>query len=525
VRRFAAFALLVMAAAAAAAESPSVRMTLEPKSLAPGQTATLRVELPGGFHLRTAPDLQLKNLEIVQGPSIENRFQWINGKSSSQTILLYGLQPLAPGPASVGPVHFAAPTGEPLVAPRIAVEVAAGMAGPPAELAGPGARSTDPALVSRLDPPNPIAGQQAIWTLYLLTRGQATRAEVSSLPDFRGFWAEDLERDSGEGSRIWTLDGVPWRAYPLLRKALFPIRPGPLSIGSAEATVSVRSDVFDVFGDPFGEGRSVRTSSAPLPVVSRPSPPDAAALPVGRFSFSASLDRTKAMVGESVTLSAALSGDGRLSDAAPPSLNVEGARVSAPESRLTLARAGRLTFTRTWQWLLTPTRAGTVSIQPLSIGTYDPTGRRIRLLRSDALAVAVTPLPTAAAPAAAEPPLAALPAARDRTGVPRGGAAAGGAAVLALLLLGAGFLLGRRRARGPAPAAEATNPEAAAEELLGRLAEALAEAPQERWTEYRRLRDELDAARYAPELSSREEAAREIADRVRKTARRWKVRL
>ncbi|HET9794879.1 MAG TPA: BatD family protein, partial [Thermoanaerobaculia bacterium] len=338
-RRAAAVLSAVFAAAvlfggrAAAADLPSATATLSPSELSAGQTAVLQIEVNGSFRVSTAPVLPLTNLTVVAGPSLENRFEWINGRSSSRTVLVYQVRAGKPGHASVGAIRLVDGSGRAVTTAPITAEIRNGIG---AEEPAAPETGGDPLLVSRLDPPAPYVGQQAVWTLYLVTRGQAERGEVESLPDFRGFWAEDLEREGNVQPQVWNIRGTLYRAYPMIRKALFATRAGRISIGPARARVSVRSSVFDVFDSPLADAAPIEKECAPLAVSPRPSPDPG--LPVGKFALKLSLDRPRVAAGQAVAVTAQLSGDGRLADVAAPSLTVAGARVSEPETRLSIRR-------------------------------------------------------------------------------------------------------------------------------------------------------------------------------------------
>jgi len=515
-------ATLLLASWALADDVPKASVTLMPEQLSAGQSAILQIEVDGGFRLSRSPALPLTNLEVVAGPSLENRFEWINGKSSSKTILVYRVRAREAGRAGVGPVRLTDASGRTVVTDPLSILVE--RAAPDAETPAPDSIE-DPALVARVDPPSPWAGQQAVWTLYLVTRGQATQGEVHSLPDFRGFWAEDLERETNVEPKIWNVRGVLWRAYPMARKAIFANRGGTLTIGAAHARVAVRRMSFDFFDSRFGDAPPVERASAPVSVVCRPRPGEPE-LPVGTFAWKASLDRSRATAGGALTLTAQLSGDGRLAGMPPPPVAIPGARVSEPESRLALKRGSeRLSSVRTWQWVVTPLSPGTLTIEPLRLAVFDPAaGRRIELA-SAPLRVTVDPAAVAAAPAAipAEPAVPAAAPAPARRSLP----ATAGLAALAAALVAAGYWAGRRR-RSPEPPPAASDPALSPEDRLDGLLAALSapaarrggDAPA-RLAEWRRRREEI---RFAPILSSRREATEALEHEVRQATSRWSQR-
>jgi hypothetical protein len=520
---FAVAALLGVFAAGEARAASSVTATLEPERLAAGQTTMLRIQFQGDFGPRTAPTLSLSNFEVVAGPSIENRFSWINGQATHETILLYRLRALKPGPATVGALRFQSSSGTVTETPPMTATVEKGDAAVPAT---PGRRS-DPALVSQLDPPSPFVGQQAVWTVYVLTRGELTQAEIKSLPDFKGFWTEELDREPNVSPRIWNLDGVAWRAYPIARKALFPNHAGKLAVGEARAVAVLRRDFFDFFGNtPFGEPPAVEVASPELSLTCRPLPGDESAIPVGTFTLKTWLDRKELSAGDSTTLTAQISGDGRLNDLPAPPLSAPGMRISEPESKLSWKRnSARLTSQRQWQWILTAEEGGHLTIPSVEVTVFDPAAGAVRRVSAPPLTIAVSkPAPPPAPTPAAEP------VRESRTGraavAPAGVAAA--AVALSLLLLGVGFFLGKRKHSlhpGAAGTTELDSPERHLEALLEKIAAnsrlARRQEAREQLEEIRRRFDEI---RFGPQLSSREEAARDLRQRALRLARSLSIR-
>jgi hypothetical protein len=503
------------------AETPALSARLEPERLPAGGMTTLQIAISGNVRLKGSPDLALQNFQLVAGPSIENRFEWINGRSSSQTILIYHLRALKPGPASVGPIRISGAAGETLEAPQVTATVE--KSGEPSGEARPGPVSSDPALVARLDPARPYAGQQAVWTLYLVTRGRATQGEIKSLPDFKGLWAEDLDRDPNVLPQVWNIAGTSWHAYPMIRKALFANRPGAISIGAARALIAVRADFFDVFGDsPFSESRPVEREAAPIAAVFRALPESGDRLPVGSFSLKSSVDRRDVAPGGSFSVTAVLSGDGRLADVAAPGLSIAGARISEPESRLSIRRSSqRLSSARSWQWVVTPEKPGILTVPAMRISTFNPVTGAVADVASPPMDVRTAGPLAPATPAAA--PL--LPAPAARSAFPSPAVLVPGIAAAALLLLAAGYRLGRARSPGPGP----DRPEGTPEERIGSMLGALAAKASRRGGtapgEIARLRDELARIAYSPQLSSRDEALEGLEAETLRLAKRWKARI
>ena len=518
-----------------AAELPPVTATLEPDRLAAGEMTILRITVEGSIRLKGAPDLALKNFQVESGPSIESRFEWINGHSSNQTILMYRLRAIKPGPASVGPVRIVDSLDRTLESPVASTTIGASPERTAPERSAPdrnglnaGTISSDPQLIARLDPPRPYVGQQAIWTLFLVTRGRATQGEIKSLPDFKGFWAEDLDRESGGSPQVWNVGGILWRAYPMIRKAVFANRAGTLPIGDARAIIAIRSELFDIFADsPFSDSRPVERESPPITAQCRALPENAAHLPVGSFALKVSVDRPDVPPGGSFTVTAALTGDGRLADVAAPDLPLAGARASEPETRLSLRRTGgKVTAARSWQWVVTPEKSGPLSIPAIRISTFNPGSGRIVDATSAPITIHASGMPASTPPSPAPAP-APTPRRFERS-LPLPAVLVPAVVSAALLILAVGYRLGRGRSRLVSPAPESAfpeRPEAGVERVLDALDTASRRRGSEAVAEVARLREELIRVAFSPQLSSRDEALGRLEEASRRLARRWRVRV
>ena len=74
--------------------------------------ATITVSLDRlvrGERLRRDP---AQNLAFVGEPSVASEFAWINGEVVRRKVFRYRVRPIAPGPASVGPIELNAEDGQ-----------------------------------------------------------------------------------------------------------------------------------------------------------------------------------------------------------------------------------------------------------------------------------------------------------------------------------------------------------------------------------------------------------------------------
>jgi len=250
----------------------------------------------------------------------------------------------------------------------------------------PGQR--DLILRAVVDNERPFIGQQVTYSLYLLARTNVSSIEKLQIPRLDGFWSEDVEAPQQLVPEQRILDGVPYTAYLLRRRALFPLRPGKAAIEPAEV------QVLTGFGMLFSRESSRRSSQA-LQLEVHPLPP---AKPagfdlgnVGQWTLSASADPSSVAVGQPITFRLVATGHGNVRDLRLPRLPVlSGVRAyDATVSDKETIERGQINGTRTVEQLLVPERTGAVEIPSLAMDIFDPVQKQYRTVRTDPIALRV----------------------------------------------------------------------------------------------------------------------------------------
>ena len=250
----------------------------------------------------------------------------------------------------------------------------------------PGQR--DLILRAVVDNERPFIGQQVTYSLYLLARTNVSSIEKLQIPRLDGFWSEDVEAPQQLVPEQRILDGVPYTAYLLRRRALFPLRPGKAAIEPAEV------QVLTGFGMLFSRESSRRSSQA-LQLEVQPLPPGKPAGfdfgNVGQWTLSASAEPSNAPVGQPITFRMVASGRGNVRDLRLPRLPVlSGVRAyDATVSDKETIERGQINGTRTVEQLLVPERTGAVEIPSLAMDIFDPVQKQYRTVRTDPIALRV----------------------------------------------------------------------------------------------------------------------------------------
>jgi len=405
--------VVLVASAALAAEDVQVTARTDADEVALDGTLnliiTVNVFSKGDQAELTLPDL--KDFDVVsRAQSEQDAFTYLNNKPSFRRTLVatVKLAPRREGQLTIEPARVtyngrkyktqpisvrALPAGQ-TPAPRS--RAAQQQPQPPPPLPSPFAedgsvdpfqdmhpQSRDLVLRASIDRERPFVGQQVTYSLYLLARINVSGIDKLQLPRLDGFWSEEIEAPQQLMSEARLIDGVPYRAFLLRKRALFPLRPGKVQIDPAEV------EVMTGFGMLFSRSSTRRSSQPvsldvqPLPELHKPAGFDAGN--VGSWTLTASLDPVAVAVGQPVTFKLVAQGRGNVRNLALPKLGqIPGLRsYDATTNDKESIEQGQVTGTRTVEQLLVPERTGTIEIPALSMDVFDPAQKAYRAVRTD----------------------------------------------------------------------------------------------------------------------------------------------
>jgi len=575
-RLLAFLAAAALAAAPAPAQDTSVRAEVDANRVGVDDNVQLTIVIEGNAQL-TGPLVPpaLKNLRLVSGPDQSTQVSISNGAMTQTVSLIYVLQPLAAGRAEIGPARVRLSSGEKTTAP-LALEVVPGSIRPPRQQrrsileeafggdpfgssTGRGRPRAEPkvtmsAVASRS---RAYVGEPILITYYMYTQASVASVQLTSAPQFPGFWTEDPDqaKTAPQGERT-TQGGEPYMRFAIGRRLIFPTRAGTLTIPPAAFRVSLaRLSVFD-------GGGTVERSTATLQITADPVPttPDFSGA-VGEFQVRAALDRSTVGLGQAATLRFTVEGSGNLKWVERgPQLAVPGARVYPPQvkSDLKVGLDG-IKGSKTWEFVIVPETNGALIIPALPFSYFAPSSGVVKHLESPPLTLQVEGPGAAAAPGVPAAP--ARPAARpdglalrsDLDIPPRPLPEPGTRALLiglglVLLLHGVvagGSLWSQRRAAVPGRAAPRQSVRRALGDLeqarkgglskeqaaaliertlhgvFGNVDENGAGPVSERERAIREVLQQVQFIRYAPQLGDYSEQIGSVATRAAEVVRKW----
>ncbi|MCP4603252.1 MAG: protein BatD [Proteobacteria bacterium] len=238
-----------------------------------------------------------------------------------------------------------------------------------------------------------VVGEPLVLTIYLYTARNISDLNVVREPGTEGFWVENLL----PANRQLTTEPVQisGRGYDraVLRKTiLFPIKPGVLTIAPTMVDLEVRRGGF------FSRRKSIKRASLPVQIdvsqlPTENQPPGFNPANVGTYNFKAKADQTEVKVGEPVTLTLKVRGDGNLRNLVMPELTeVTGFKTYAPESEVNVRTQGEsITGTRSNRVLMIPKEPGEYVVPKISWSYYDPRRGKYKTVSSRPQKVVVHP--------------------------------------------------------------------------------------------------------------------------------------
>lgn len=364
------------------------------------EQATLEIEVSGS--VRNLPEPRLPSLPTfeVYSQGQSSNISIINGKMSSSVTYRYLLLPRKPGSFPIEQVAVVYKNKR-FVGNRVELAILdKGIATTPhlqQSAADPKGGSKDYFLQAVVDKKNPYVNEQVTLTLKFYVAVQYYGSPELTEPTTIGFWTEVV----GNKSPYW--QNVSGRRYRVIERkyALFPTQTGELTIGRStiRTTVAARKRSGgtrrDVFADFFGRGTDVSTSSRPIKIDVRPLPregrPADFSGTIGRFTISATADKTEVEINQPVTVTFRLKGTGNIKSASEPNLpELEDFRVyrASSNENITVVE-DKIGGTKTYEEVFIPRRVGTLDIPAIQFSYFDPGKEKYRQVTSKPIKIRV----------------------------------------------------------------------------------------------------------------------------------------
>ena len=377
----------------------SIQISIDKNRLEKGELLKLSIQVVDGEDFAKVDLSPLENdFEIVSGPSQQNNIQWINGSVSNTKTLSWTLMPRRSGnlviPILSGTVGKRTFKGEKI----------------PIQVGKSGNDGFDEVFIAaEIDKENAYLGEQVTLTYKLYKKIDIDIAGIDQfqMPDFRGFWTEELytpQRLQYQSKEV-AIKGVRYQVANLGQRALFPIASDKHEIPPVKIKVQLevkkkkkrRDPFFDPFFDSFLSETKTRilvTDKRNLKIKQYPQPrPFDFTGAVGEFELNAAIDRESVKVNEGITLTIILKGTGNIGLFSLPDTKFpESIEVFPPTENFDKdGFRNQITGNQKWEYVLIPRQEGSLIIPMVQMSFFDPKSETWKRTNTDPIQISVSP--------------------------------------------------------------------------------------------------------------------------------------
>ncbi len=268
-----------------------------------------------------------------------------------------------------------------------------------------GLSSDDLFVKVEVDRSSVYKGEQIIATIRVYTRVNLARFGEIKMPDFAGFWNQEIPTPAQVSLERLNYQGKLYNAGILRRSVLVPQQTGKISIDPFEIECMIniprknqRSPFGDMFGDSFFgsyETLTKKISSPRVEINVKPFPgnqPAGFTGAVGKFSIQAGLDKHEVSTNEAITLKVVVKGTGNIKLLELPPFNFP-ADLEIYDPKITDnidSGSNGITGSKTFEYVIVPRHAGNFDIPAWTFAYFDPAAGAYREFTSEAMQLKVT---------------------------------------------------------------------------------------------------------------------------------------
>ena len=337
-----------------------------------------------------------EGFKILEGPFQGSSYQNFNGQITQSITISYFLQALSEGEHVIEPASVEI-KGERVYTEEVKVKVL-----PPKVKAPPPSQAqqnqskpqngndwkkqAEENVFIRLytDNQQPYVGEQIFVYAKLYLRMDIYGTQVTDMPDFQGFWKQELEVNSEEPN-IEEYNGVRYNTYMLAKYALFPLKEGSYKIDpmKMKSIIAVPVNTIESF---FGmqyrrtsyQQMEYEHASNALTIKAKPLPQENKPLDfigaVGKFNLNASIDSNEINLGSPISLITSISGTGNIMSIQEPFIDFpRQIEVFDPVVNENISKnSNYIKGTKKFEYILVPERPGNFTIPSTKFSYFDP---------------------------------------------------------------------------------------------------------------------------------------------------------
>lgn len=354
------------------AQSLQVSAQVDRQEVSVGEQLVYQVSI-SGENIQQVPNPKLPDLSgkfNVVSTSESTSMSWINGKISGSVAKIYVLVPLKTGVITLEPasVSFKGQTYQ-----SNAIQIKVGKGNGRAQVVAVPGQNANIFLQSSLNKKEVYVGEEVVYSLILFTRLQLYGAPSWDVPGFQGFWSEGLQKH--EKPYRQEMQGQPIFAIDILKKSLFPLNPGSITIGAAK--MGFRTHPFE--GQHEIQSQALTLKVLPLPQVGKPAYFMGA---VGEFSLRAApLSQTSVVQNTPLTVKITLTGRGNLKNIQDLTWPEKSEfRIYKSKTQDQINQTDGVSGTRTFEYVMIPKVSGKVTVPAFSLSYFSPQTRSYKTI-------------------------------------------------------------------------------------------------------------------------------------------------
>lgn len=363
------------------ADDYSLQIQVSPNPASTQSTIMLRISLSGPSQsLPDIPQPDLSRFTILSGPSMSTSIQIINFKMSAIKTVSYEIMAKNPGTFPIGPVQVNV-KGKTITSNQVKLVVQKGAVKQQQ-------KEDDIAFLKMEIPEKKVYVNQPIpvvYKLYLRARVRDNGVEAISMPDFKGFWVEQIEQKNQTLPYQEMVGNKRYTVYEIDRKIIFPIKTGEITIAPMTLRLDILKksqqsrdpfgffDDFDVFGNYTIQKKVVSSDEITLKVQPLPEHTYTVTPIVGDFSLNVNKTSFRGLTNDAFTLKVIIKGEGytegitNLPLKFPPGFEVYDPKISKSSN----IQGGQYVTQKTFEYIIIPKLEGAYTINPTVIPVFD----------------------------------------------------------------------------------------------------------------------------------------------------------
>ena len=370
----------------------NVNISVDKNKISMDETIIFSVEVENSESFASFDQKLLKrDFMIVSGPNQQTNIQWVNGRMTSSKKMVWTLSPKKLGKLTIPSLDISV-DGKNFKGKPIVIYVIKNLEDSDDNIF----------LIAEIDKEEAFLGEQITLTYKLFKRVNAS-IEQYKIPDFTGFWVENLFIPDRLKYTNVNIKGVNYQMANLGQIALFPIPSDRHLIPSLKIKSQIelkkkskrRDPFFDPFFDSFfsetktklltSQQKSIKIKKFPDP---RPNDFNGA---VGNFTVKSYTDRDSTIVNEGFTFTVKIEGTGNLNLFTIPKINFgKNLEVFDPIEKFEKdIFRDLLTGTKVWEYILIPRFSGNLDLPSVQFSFFDPDKGNWRQIKTRPKAVFV----------------------------------------------------------------------------------------------------------------------------------------